>query len=179
MLLLLSGLVALQGGLGRLRELWALFWRQPGFWTLAGSVGFRAFYALVCFSAAYASGWVVAATFQFTVVASLLVLALFGQRFPRRVMLYAVLVFAGVCLVNFSELHGRPSVGISDLLLGAVPALIAAFCYPLGNQLVWQANRPPSAQAPRWAARLPHLNDGLLGIALVMLGLWLFTRRLA
>ena len=62
----------------------------------------------------------------------------FGGRFAKRIWFYAAVVFAGVSLVNISN------VGTTDLrpaLLGAFAVLVAAFCYPLGNQLVWEAQR--------------------------------------
>ena len=108
------------------------------FWTISGSLGFGCFYALICFAADFAPGWVVATTWQLTIIATLFVLMLFGGRFARRIWLYAAVVFAGISLVNISN------VGTTDLrpvLLGAVAVLLAAFCYPLGNQLVWEAQR--------------------------------------
>ena len=43
-----------------------LYCKHWVFWTLAGCVGFGVFYALISFSASYAPGWVVAATWQMT-----------------------------------------------------------------------------------------------------------------
>ncbi|WP_261664647.1 multidrug resistance efflux transporter family protein [Deinococcus sp. Marseille-Q6407] len=166
-LLLLSVMLLVQGGPALLRGLWQEFRRHAPFWVLAGSLGFGAFYALLCFSSAYASAWVVAATFQFTVVASLIVLAAFGQPFSRGVIFSALLVFAGVCLTNLGQPHGASGQTLGEsLLYGALPALLAAFCYPAGNQLVWQAARPgPAAGTPgarSWAARVPYIRTPLL-----------------
>jgi len=79
------------------------------------------------------------------VVTSLLVLVAFGQRFDKKFIIYALLVFIGVVMVNVSEgLHASTladTVPMADMLLyGALPALIAAFSYPIGNQLVWQVS---------------------------------------
>jgi drug/metabolite transporter (DMT)-like permease len=52
--------------------------------------------------------------------------------------LYALVVFAGVLLVNLGQVE---IASIKSLLLGAAPVLVAAFLYPLGNQLVWEAKR--------------------------------------
>lgn len=56
-------------------------------------------------------------------------------------------MFFGVVLVNISEgIHaasvlGADAVPMTDMLLyGALPALVAAFSYPIGNQLVWQVS---------------------------------------
>ncbi|GHG03898.1 membrane protein [Deinococcus piscis] len=179
-LLMLSAVLLAQGGLARLRALWGVFWEHPLFWTLAGSVGFGVFYALLCFSAAYASGWVVAATFQFTVVASLIVLAAFGQPFSRQVTGASLLVFLGVCLTNLGQPHGGEQAAQplgQALLYGALPALLAAFCYPLGNQLVWQAARPPgageAARRPAWVGWVPAITTPLLNFSLHRI--WLMT----
>jgi drug/metabolite transporter (DMT)-like permease len=48
----------------------------------------------------------------------------------------AFIVFSGVLMVNLSHAE---ITNIKDLLLGGFPVLIAAFCYPTGNQLVWEA----------------------------------------
>jgi drug/metabolite transporter (DMT)-like permease len=79
---------------------------------------------------------VVATTWQLTIIASLFVLMLFGRKFPRRIWAYSAIVFAGVLLVNLSRVGTE---NIVTLLLGSSPVLLAAFLYPLGNQLVWEA----------------------------------------
>lgn len=114
-------------------------WRRHWlFWTMSGSIGFGCFYALLCFAADFAPGWVVATTWQMTIIATLVVLRFFGGRFAGRIWLYALLVFAGVVLVNLSNV----TLGdLQPLLLGSLPVLAAALCYPLGNQLVWEARR--------------------------------------
>lgn len=114
-------------------------WRRHWlFWTMSGSIGFGCFYALLCFAADFAPGWVVATTWQMTIIATLVVLRFFGGRFAGRIWLYALVVFAGVVLVNLSNV----TLGdLQPLLLGSLPVLAAALCYPLGNQLVWEARR--------------------------------------
>lgn len=147
MWLILTAIIIMQHGFGRITELMTIFRQHWGFWCITGSIGFGIFYTGICYAADHVAGWVVAATFMFTVVASLLVLLAFGQRFDKKFIAYALLVFAGVVLVNISEgLHAASlldadAVPMKDMLLyGAVPALIAAFSYPIGNQLVWQVS---------------------------------------
>lgn len=145
MLLLLTAMIAIQHGVGRIGELWTIFRQHVGFWCITGSIGFGVFYTGICYAGDHASGWVVAATFMFTVVTSLLVLLAFGQRFDKKFIFYALIVFVGVVLVNVSEGLHAPSdanaIPLTQMLLyGALPALIAAFSYPIGNQLVWQAS---------------------------------------
>ncbi|MDN3399366.1 multidrug resistance efflux transporter family protein [Psychrobacter sp. APC 3426] len=147
MWLIITGIIMAQYGFGRIRELTTIFCQHWGFWCITGSIGFGLFYTGICYAADHVAGWVVAATFMFTVVTSLLVLLAFGQRFDKKFIIYAILVFIGVVLVNVSE--GLRAAAVTDinaapmaemLLYGALPALIAAFSYPIGNQLVWQVS---------------------------------------
>lgn len=152
MLLFLFVILLLQGGTARIRDILALFLAYWKFWLLSGSVGFGGFYALLCFSADYSPGWVIAATWQFTLVASLFVFILFGHSFAKRVWIFSLLIFAGVCLVNFSHID---TFSLQALILGGLPVLMASFCYPLGNQLVWEAHHGGHS-------RVPHINSPLL-----------------
>lgn len=106
------------------------------FWVVSGSTGFGGFYALICFAADHSPGWVVATTWQMTIIASLFVLMFFGKRFSKKIWIYSVVVFSGVFLVNISQVE---TANLKPLALGASPVLLAAFLYPLGNQLVWEA----------------------------------------
>ena len=136
MIAFLLALAAMLQGRKALPKLLRLFWANWCFWVTAGGIGFGGFYALICFSADHAPGWVIAATWQLTIIASLVVLMGFGRRFPMRVWFFSLMVFAGVLLVNLSQ---GERVGAGALLMGALPVLGAAFCYPIGNQLVWEA----------------------------------------
>ncbi len=147
MWLIITLIITRQYGVDRIKELTTIFHQYWRFWCLTGSIGFGMFYTGICYAADHVAGWVVAATFMFTVVTSLLVLLAFGQRFDKKFIGYALLVFIGVVLVNVSE--GLLASAVTDinatpmtqmLLYGALPALIAAFSYPIGNQLVWQVS---------------------------------------
>jgi drug/metabolite transporter (DMT)-like permease len=120
------------------RQVLSEFRRHWAFWIVSGSIGFGGFYALICFAADHSPGWVVATTWQMTIIASLLVLKLFGKTFSKKIWLYSAVVFIGVFLVNISQVN---TANIMTLLLGATPVLLAALLYPLGNQLVWEAKR--------------------------------------
>ena len=169
MWLIITVLIAMQHGFGRIRELSAIFFQHWRFWCITGSIGFGVFYTGICYAGDHVAGWVVAATFMFTVVTSLLVLVAFGQRFDKKFVIYALLVFIGVVMVNVSEgLHASilaDTVPMADMLLyGALPALIAAFSYPIGNQLVWQVShnsRKHSAERQQARDNLqPKATDG-------------------
>lgn len=122
-----------------------LYRRHWLFWTIAGSVGFGVFYALISFSASYAPGWVVAATWQMTILATPVVLLLFGRRVSLKALLLTLIVFAGVLCINAEQAGSLP---LHEVLLGALPVLGAAFAYPFGNQMVWEAREAAHAAAP-------------------------------
>lgn len=167
MFLLVSMLITAGQGIKRLAELNRVFLAHWRFWCITGGIGFGVFYAGICYAADHAQGWVVASTFMFTVVASLFVLAAFGQRFSKQVIAFALMIFVGVVLVNISEAgsHGGnvDSKQTHDLLhiiiFGALPALIASFSYPIGNQLVWQASH--NAKNPNTQNKTNKENLGI------------------
>lgn len=136
MILFLIVLLTIFQGIKTPGRILRLYFKNWKFWTIAGSVGFGCFYALICYSADHAPGWVVATTWQLTIMATLVVLICFGRTFPRKIWLFSLIVFIGVFMVNLSQSGGLTS---KELLLGSMPVILAAFCYPIGNQLVWEA----------------------------------------
>ncbi len=154
MILLLVCFISLFKGVGTIRGIFRVFFKNFKFWTLTGSIGFGAFYALICFSADHCPGWVIAATWQLTIIATLFVLIGFGRSFPKRIWLFSIIIFIGVLMVNLS--HAQMA-SFKELALGALPVLIAAFCYPVGNQLVWEAGKGNKA--------LPKIDDPLVNNA--------------
>lgn len=179
MLVLLCIWLAVTGRVGLGITALRLYLRHWLFWTIAGSVGFGIFYALISFSASYAPGWVVAATWQLTILATPLVLLLFGRRVSFRAVLFTFLVFAGVLLIN---LERATAVPLREVLLGALPVVGAAFAYPLGNQMVWEARIAAyGQQVPRLRRLLPTIDhpamdDAICRVLLLTLGslpLWI------
>ncbi len=152
MVLFLTVIVLFKGGISRLIGIFKLFRSYWRFWLIAGGIGFGGFYALICFSADTSPGWVIAATWQFTVVASLFIFMLFGRRFPKRIWIFSSLIFLGVILVNLSHID---HFNLKTLLAGGLPVLLAAFCYPFGNQLVWESQHGNHT-------RLPHITSPLM-----------------
>ncbi len=120
------------------------------FWTITGSIGMGIFYSTICFSAAYAPSWVIAATWQSTILLTPLVLLGFGRRVPIKGLTFAFLIFVGVLLINAQ--HAQET-SLEMALLGAVPALISALAYPVGNQLVWEARK-----GERYKKFIPHIE---------------------
>jgi drug/metabolite transporter (DMT)-like permease len=141
-----------------------LYLKNWRFWSLAGSIGFGGFYSLICFSADYTPGWVIASTWQLTIIASLIVLMGFGRSFPRKIWAFSFIILAGVLLVNTSQIE---SLNTSQLLLGGLPVLLAAFCYPIGNQLVWEA-KTGRGRLPKIDS--PYLDNAFNKVFLMTLG---------
>lgn len=153
-------------GRGRLLlDAMLLLRRHWRFWLIAGTIGFGIFYAGITFAASYAPGWVVATTWQVTVLASPLVLMAFGRRVPLRGVFFTVLIFVGVLLVNLSQIQVANWQGV---LWGALPVLVAAFAYPAGLQLVWEARRGGHTSIPHIVD--PVLSDSFARVLLLTLG---------
>jgi drug/metabolite transporter (DMT)-like permease len=150
-LMLLAWQLCAQGAQA-VRQTFQLFFSYWKFWTIAGSIGFGGFYSLICFSADHAPGWVVATTWQLTIIASLIVLIGFGRSCPRRTWGFSLIIFIGVLMVNLSQVETAQV--FRTLLKGGLPVLIAAFCYPIGNQLVWEAQKGRKL--------LPHIKSPVL-----------------
>lgn len=138
MIVFLMVLLPLFQGIKAPGRVFQLFFKHLTFWIITGSIGFGGFYALICFSADHAPGWVIASTWQLTIIATLVVLTGFGRSFPKKIWVFSSIIFLGVLMVNLSHAEVLTA---KDLLLGGFPVLIAAFCYPVGNQLVWEAKK--------------------------------------
>lgn len=152
MVLFLALLILVRQGVSGLARVAGLFFAHWRFWVLAGGIGFGGFYALICFSADFSPGWVIAATWQFTIVASLFVFKAFGRTIPPKTWGISLVVFSGVVLVNLTHMA---VFDLKALVLGGLPVLWAAFCYPFGNQLVWEAEKGGHS-------RIPHIRDPLI-----------------
>ena len=152
MILLLAGGLLIAGRGSLLAATLRLLRRHWRFWLLAGSVGFGIFYAGISFAASYAPSWVVATTWQLTVLASPLVLLAYGRRVPWRGVIFTFLIFLGIVLVNLQQAQ---AASWQAMALGALPVVLSAFAYPAGLQLVWEAG----AGGKAFGGRIPPIND--------------------
>jgi len=105
------------------------------FWCFAGSIGFGIFYALICYVADSSPAWVVATTWQFTILSSLVVLSFFGKKISTNTWILVMIIFICILMVNFSSINKDQ---LTSQLLNVFLILIASFAYPIGNQLVWE-----------------------------------------
>ncbi|MGE7932663.1 DMT family transporter [Viridibacillus arvi] len=114
--------------------------KQPKAWLLWSFVGFVLFYAPLTFAAAYGPGWLVSGTWQFTIVAGVLLAPLFfirlgektiRQKIPIVSLLISCIILVGIILI---QIPSAKTVSIESLMLGILPVIVAAFAYPLGNR---------------------------------------------
>ncbi|WP_342536715.1 multidrug resistance efflux transporter family protein [Sporosarcina sp. FSL K6-3508] len=135
-------IVAMRGGLsGMKREMTAA--PRPFFiWSF---VAFVLFYGPLTFSAGYSPGWLVAGTWQMTIVAGVLLAPFFTfqaktetgdlrtirHRIPKASLIISLIILVGVVLIQIPHAN---SVSTKIILLGTLPLVMAAFAYPLGNR---------------------------------------------
>ncbi|MBM7649770.1 drug/metabolite transporter (DMT)-like permease [Bacillus ectoiniformans] len=118
--------------------------KQPIQWFGWSFVGFVLFYAPLTFAAAYGPGWLIASTWQLTIVAGVLLGPLFyetiqtknglaevRQQVSIKALFFSFLIFIGVVLIQWQEAQ---ELTIQLLLASVLPVVIAAFAYPLGNR---------------------------------------------
>jgi hypothetical protein len=117
---------------------------KPGPWMVWSFVGFGLFYAPLCFAAAYSPGWLIAGTWQVTIISGALLAPLFFEtvqtkngplkvrgKIPYRGLIMSMIIVFGIVLMQME--HAK-ELSFEILLLGAVPILLASFAYPLGNR---------------------------------------------
>ena len=165
MLVILSAWLVAAGKSRVLKAVLAAYLRNWCFWTAAGSIGFGAFYSLLTFSASFAPGWVVATTWQSTILATPLVLLMFGKRVPLKGVLFTALIFLGIVLVTYEQ---ATSASARAIMLGILPVIGAAFAYPIGNQLLWEARHGRTRLIPR--INDPVLDDSVGRVLIMVLG---------
>lgn len=134
MFFLLIVLLFVTRGVNYLRDVITIFIRNARFWIVAGSIGFGIFYSLLCYAADHAPGWVVAGTWQFTVIATPIVLLFFKEKVPRYGVFFSFVIFVGILFIQFYSKESELSV--KHIVCGVIPVVIAAFAYPVGNQLL-------------------------------------------
>ncbi|QUG41897.1 multidrug resistance efflux transporter family protein [Psychrobacillus sp. INOP01] len=118
--------------------------KQPGKWMLWSFVGFGLFYAPLCFASAYSPGWLIAGTWQITIISGALLTPLFFEtihtkngplqirgKIPFRGLIMSLIILLGIVLMQMD--HAK-QFSLENLLLGVVPILVASFAYPLGNR---------------------------------------------
>ena len=109
--------------------------RRPAAWLGWSGVGFVLFYLCLSYAASSGPSWLVAGSFQLTVVAGMLCAPLLYRdaraRIPRAAFAVALVVLAGVLLMQFGHSHGALDRGA---WIARACVVVSAFAYPLGNR---------------------------------------------
>jgi drug/metabolite transporter (DMT)-like permease len=134
-LMLLPLLAAIVGARRGLAPVLAALRAEPARWLLWSTIGFGLFYAPLAFAVSAGPGWLLAGTWQLTILAGILLAPVLydDERavIPRRAVAGALIVLAGVALMQAEHASG---VGTDVLLVGVLPVIVAAFAYPAGNR---------------------------------------------
>lgn len=102
-------------------------------WIIWSNIGFVLFYLGLTFASNYGSSWLVAATWQITIVAGTLLTPLFNQKIPKSSLLCCLLILFGVFILQIDNLI---TFKLNDVLWCILPVTIAAISYPLGNRKI-------------------------------------------
>nr|WP_187116890.1 multidrug resistance efflux transporter family protein [Rubeoparvulum massiliense] len=118
--------------------------RRPWEWMLWSTVGFGVFYATLCFAAAYGPAWLIAGSFQITIVAGSLLVPFFYEevatakgiirrrkKIPFQGLGMSLVILVGIALM---QVENAGQLSMTDILYGLLPVIISAFAYPLGNR---------------------------------------------
>lgn len=146
--------------------------KHPIQWICWSFIGFGLFYAPLTFAAAYGPGWLVAGTWQITIVAGTLLGPLFFEtihtingsvkvrsKIPLPALCISLFILVGVILI---QVQNASSLTFTEVTVGVFPVVIAAFAYPLGNRKMMELCE----------GRLDSFQR-LLGMTLASLPFWL------
>ncbi|MFZ3590180.1 multidrug resistance efflux transporter family protein [Bacillus sp. DJP31] len=123
---------------GNLLELLKEMLKKPLPWLLWSFVGFGLFYGPITYAAASGPGWLIAGTWQFTIIAGILLTPLFlgadgnRSRIPFKSLLFSFIILFGILIIQLENAEGGLSLQL--FLTGVLPVILAAFAYPLGNR---------------------------------------------
>ncbi|MFB4166012.1 multidrug resistance efflux transporter family protein [Alteribacillus sp. JSM 102045] len=107
--------------------------KQRFTWLGWSFVGFVLFYAPLTYAASYGPGWLVAGTWQLTIVGGVLISPVFFKnvKIPVRALCISFIILIGVAMI---QLQSADTLALKDILIGIIPVIVAGFAYPLGNR---------------------------------------------
>lgn len=110
---------------------------HPWVWLTWSGIGFTLFYVCLTWAAAFAPAWLLAGTFQLTVIAGMLLAPLLYRdarsRLPKRALALGGVIVWGVAIMQGAHFHGQLDRHAWLALAGVT---VAAFLYPLGNRAI-------------------------------------------
>ncbi|WP_400241611.1 multidrug resistance efflux transporter family protein [Niallia sp. JL1B1071] len=128
-----------------LTAVWQELKANPVSWIIWSTVGFGFFYDGICFAGAFGPGWLVAGTWQITIISGTFLAPLFYEKkigrdggiqlarrkIPFKSLTFSILIVVGVSIM---QLEFAVSISLKDALFCLIPIIIASFAYPLGNR---------------------------------------------
>ncbi|CAI8958872.1 MULTISPECIES: DMT family transporter [Bacillus] len=127
-----------------LRPLWSEMRKHPFAWLGWGSLAGIGFYSLLSFAAVFSPAWLVAGTWQVTILAGLLLSPLFfitietktgtkrvRGKIPLRSLYVSLFIIIGVICMQATE---AGHITATQFISGFLPIVLAAFLYPFGNR---------------------------------------------
>jgi len=118
--------------------------KKPIQWVTWSTIGFGLFYAPLTYASIYGSSWLVAGTWQITIIAGALLTPLFFKsvetengilkirnKIPKKSLLMSTIILIGIFLMQFQQ---AKDISALKALIGIMPVILAAFSYPLGNR---------------------------------------------
>ena len=122
---------------GGFAGVWRAMRAHPGAWLVWSGIGFTLFCVCLTWAAAYAPAWLIAGTFQLTVIAGMLLAPLIYDdaraRLPRGALALGVLIVAGVTAMQLGHFDGKLD---RNAWLALASVTVSAFLYPLGNRKI-------------------------------------------
>lgn len=113
--------------------------QKPSSWLLWSTIGFGIFYAPLTYAAAFSPSWLVASTWQITIIAGMILAPFINKNHQspnsKTTYTFSVIILLGIAIMQVQALG---SVDLSNLLSGFLWVLVAAFAYPLGNRKMMQ-----------------------------------------
>ncbi|MDN4524502.1 DMT family transporter [Fictibacillus fluitans] len=165
-------LLIIVGMRGNLQPLLRVMKENPKAWGIWSIIGFGFFYAPICFAAAYEPGWLIAGTWQITIISGSLLVPFFKEqvqtangleavrgKIPFKGLSMSLIILLGIVLM---QLEQAGTLSFNDILLGVFPVIVASFAYPLGNRKMMEV----------CGGRLDAYQR-VLGMTLASLPLWI------
>jgi hypothetical protein len=125
--------------------------RAPGQWIAWSFVGFVLFYAPLTYAAAFSPGWLIAGTWQITIVSGTLLAPFFYEtiirngeksrrraKIPMKGLTMSLIILIGIIVMQVEHAKHIPW---QTVLLGVIPVIIASFAYPLGNRKMMEVTQ--------------------------------------
>ena len=116
----------------QMREILEEIRKRPGVWILWSTVGFGLFYAPLSLASTYGESWLIASTWQITIVAGVLLTPLSGKGIPFKNLAMSCLILSGIFLMQSAHFRENSTENLAAVLILIV---IATFSYPLGNRM--------------------------------------------